>query len=92
MASAIHRAVLDNDFKAVRAIVDKDSLMVDFIAPVGGQKGVTPIQIAARHGQTEMAALLLGLNADLRGRSGVSSALTNGVCRPTLSAHPSHSG
>ena len=65
MASAIHRAVIENGFGATKAAVNQDPEAVNLIAPAGGQKGVTPIQIAARHGQTEMAALLYGLDADL---------------------------
>ena len=65
MVSGIHRAVVENDFRAVKAVVNQDPEAVNLIAPAGGQKGVTPIQVAARHGQAEMAALLYGLNADL---------------------------
>jgi len=68
MASEIHRAVTKNGLAAVKAVVNRDPEAADLIAPAGGQKGVTPIQIAARHGQTEMAALLYGLNADLEAR------------------------
>jgi len=65
MASKIHQAVIENDYKGVKAVASQDPKAVNLIAPAGGQKGVTPIQIAAQHGQTEMAALLFGLNADL---------------------------
>ena len=46
-------------------MANQDPKAVNLIAPAGGHKGVTPIQIAAQHGQTEMAALLFGSNADL---------------------------
>ena len=65
MASEIHQAVIEDDYKGVKAAAIQDPKAVNLIASAGGHKGVTPIQIAAQHGQTEMAALLFGLNADL---------------------------
>jgi ankyrin repeat protein len=65
MVSKVHQAVIKNDFITVKTLVNHDSEVVNLIALADGQKGVTPIQIAARRGQTEMIALLYGLNADL---------------------------
>jgi len=65
MAAKIHQAVIESDYKGIKAIVDRDPKAVNLIAPAGGHKGVTPIQIAAQQGQVEMAALLFGLSADL---------------------------
>ena len=65
MVSKIHQAVIESDFKRVKAVASQNFEAVNRIASAGGHKGVTPIQIAAQHGQTEMAALLFGLNADL---------------------------